>query len=42
MSAFEPPTAAAGGAVDLLLNGGAAARMRAWRTWLSEAGARLR
>lgn len=42
VSAFRPPSAAAGGAVDLLLNGGAAARMRAWRTWLSEAGARLR
>jgi hypothetical protein len=34
--------AAAGGAVDQLLNGGAAARMRDWHARLAAAGARLR
>jgi len=38
----QPPAVTDGGAVDLLLNGGAAARMRAWHTWLGDAGARLR
>ncbi|MDF3301454.1 hypothetical protein [Streptomyces tropicalis] len=33
--------AAAGGVVDALLNGGAAARMRAWHARLAAAGARL-
>ncbi|WP_141746533.1 hypothetical protein [Streptomyces sp. LUP30] len=38
----SPPPGAAGSAVDQLLNGGAAARMRDWYTRLAAAGARLR
>ncbi|MEU5274839.1 hypothetical protein AB0G87_00320 [Streptomyces asoensis] len=36
-----PSPGAAGGAVDQLLNGGAAARMRDWHARLAAAGARL-
>ncbi|MFD8259071.1 hypothetical protein [Streptomyces griseoluteus] len=37
-----PGTAAAGGLMDALLNDGATALMRDWRTRLADAGARLR
>ncbi|MFJ6841486.1 hypothetical protein ACIQRE_02315 [Streptomyces griseoluteus] len=37
-----PGTAAAGGVMDALLNDGAMALMRDWRTRLADAGAKLR
>lgn len=37
----SPPPGVAGGAVDQMLNGGAAARMRDWYARLAAAGARL-
>ncbi|MFE3636846.1 hypothetical protein [Streptomyces sp. NPDC059168] len=42
VSAFQRPSAPSGGALDHILNGGAAARMRAWHSRLGGAGARLR